>query len=197
MRVQPRTWSLLVVMLVAISSAVSAQQTLKLGDVIAVFLTDSGSRRSPLPWTAGSALPITWESDAPVESDAEGYTLGLSGKARVAIQGRAAVPISIQLLGNNAGIERVTLGFDWKNPDIDVVEKTIAADGVQLMRLRCDRKTEPKAAGNVLFEARAPGKVPVGLAEAWSCGDGAGCTLGLSILYDRADVNSIRCMAAA
>lgn len=196
MRVLPRIWCLLVALVVVGTPAIAAQQTVKLGVVIATFLAEQGTRAGALPWTIGGTLPVTWQSASPTETDAEGYTLGLNGTTQVMLEGHAPVPVTIQLLGSNAGIERVTLAFDWKDPDIGIVQKTLVADGVQLAPLRCDQKTEPKAGGNVLFEARADGKVPVGLAVAWSCAP-AGCAAGLSILYRRDDVNSIRCMAAA
>ena len=195
MPVQPRIWSSLVAAAMLAAPPLWAQQPIKLVTVVTTFLADSGVRSKVLPWTTGGTLPVTWQSARPVSSDAEGYTLGLSGNTRVELEGHGAVPATIQLLGNNDGIQRATIAFDWKNPDPEVVERSLNL-GLRLVLLRCSRTTEPPKAGNVLWEARATGKTPAGLAEAWSCGAG-GCSLGLSLLYRRADVNSIRCLAPA
>lgn len=197
MRVQPRNWLLPAILLLPGTSAISAQQTVQLGTVITTFLADTGVPSRVVPWTIGSRLPVTWQSGRPVKTDAEGYTLGLNGTVQVALEGHAPVPVTIQLLGNNDGIERVTLAFDWTNPDLDVVEKTLETQGVHLTPLRCNRKTEPKAAGNVLFEARAAGKTSLGVEEAWSCAPAGTCSLGMSLLYRRNDVDTFHCMAPA
>ena len=171
-----------------------AQGEMKVSYLVVTFLP-AANNRATLPWSTGNNTAIKWQTGGPVNPDADGYTKGRTGQVQVLLDGHPPIPVTIAALGSNDGIQRVTMSFDWKQPDYDLLERALATEGVTLAPFRCSRTTEPKTAGNVIFETSAPNKRSVGLAEAWACADGTGCSLELAILYQRSDVTSIHCMA--
>lgn len=171
-----------------------AQGEIKVSTLVLTFLP-AATNRATLPWSTGSGSAIKWQTSGPVNPDADGYTKGRIGQARALLEGHDPIPVTVNALGNNAGIQRVTMSFDWPQPDYDLLERALATEGVVLAPFRCSRATEPRTGGNVIFETSAPNKRSVGLAEAWACADGTGCSLELAILYRRSDVTSIHCLA--
>lgn len=177
------------------SSSLAAQQPLRLSAVLTAFLTDSGVATRGLPWTTGSSLPVKWETPKPVAAPylkQDGFSLRRVGKCRVNVDGRRPVEASVDVLGNEVGIQRVSVSFDLAELELELAERSLAADGIQLSPLKCSRKTEGASYGNLVYVIKAPGKTATGLWEFWDC-SATHCGGGFSILYRKTDVSKVDC----
>lgn len=158
------------------------------------FLPDEGIATRGLPWTTANNL-VKWETAKPVAAapylKSEGLTLHRSGKARVAVEGRGAVALSVEVAGNQVGIQRVNVSFDMAELDLDRAERSLIAEG-QLSPLKCNRRTEGASFGNVVYVAKASGKTATGLWESWNC-SATECFAAFSILYRKNEVAKINC----
>lgn len=172
------------------------QEPVKLSAVLTTFLADSAVQTKGLEWTTGNALPVEWESAEPVAPPEyliqEGFTLSRSGTGRVLMGEQAVVEISLSVVGNEAGVQRVSVIFPLTDVGLDQIEGSLGQDGIVLTPLKCDRKTEGATWGNAVYVAKAPGKTASGLHENWNCGHDQ-CTAVLSILYRRSDVDTVEC----
>ena len=91
--------------------------------------------------------------------------------------------------------QRVSLGFDLAEFDIERAERSLVADGIQLSPLKCNQKTEGTMFGNVVYVAKAPGKTATGLWESWNC-SARECLGGFTTLYRKNEVAKIDCAPA-
>lgn len=177
------------------SSSLGAQQPVNLSAVLTAFLPDEGVATRGLPWTTGNNM-VRWETAKAVASPpylkSEGLTLRRAGKARVAVEGRGPVAVSIEVAGNELGIQRVNVSFDLAELDLERAERSLIADGIQLSPLKCNRKTEGASFGNVVYVAKAPGKTATGLWESWNC-SARDCFAEFSILYRKSEAGKIDC----
>lgn len=180
----------------SVASLFGAQQAVKLSALLTAFLPDEGVATRGLPWTTANNLPVRWETAKPVAAadylKREGLTLSRAGKARIAVEGRAPVAVTVEVHGNQIGIQRVSVSFDLAELDIERAERSLVADGIQLSPLKCSRKTEGVSFGNVVYLAKAPGKTATGLWESWNC-SARECLGGFSTLYRNNEVAKIDC----
>lgn len=185
----------------------AAQQKVKLSNVIAGFLADSGIRTRGLPWTTGAELPIRWESARPVPNPdqnarTKGITLIRSGSFTGTVGDTVALKMGIMLGGSAAGLAYVVVSM----PSMEVtyangsgffltremVEKALRDEGVTLQPLKCSRDKEGASYGNLVDAVKVPGKTASGLWWYWDSPQQV-YSLSLSILYRRTDMAQVEC----
>jgi hypothetical protein len=180
----------------AAKSSRTASLSVGLGTVIAAFLADSGVRTRGLPWTTGDALGVKWESTRPVRnSDQSSLAAGRSLARKATFTAPVAkehVPVELTVEGNEIGLARVLFSMPMQAVTREQVEKALRQDGLTLQPLKCSREKEGASYGNLLDAAKAPGKTASGLWWNWNCAHD-GCTLGLTLLYRKADAAQIEC----
>jgi len=183
-------------------SSAQPPRSVKLGAVLSAFLADSAARTRGLSWTSGSTLPVKWQSVKPVPNpdrslSGKGMTLSRSGTIQVALDKNEPVELSVQLMGNAAGVQRTQLGLSYDgNSDADPkdrVGRALAAEGFQLNALKCDLKTEGVTFGNIAYVAKAPRKTASALWELWNCTGTGDCMLVLTLLYHKSDLAEVEC----
>ena len=181
--------------------AVASQVPVKLSGILTAFLADSGVPTRGLPWTSGSTLPVKWETPGPVATEPQfrqaGFTLARAGKVRVKFGDRPPVEMTLQLLGTEAGLQRVFVSLhltDFDELQKEELRPSLTADGLTLAPLKCDARTEGYGFGNLVFAVKAPGKTASGLHESWNCAHD-GCDWSMSILYRRNDISPIECFS--
>lgn len=185
----------------------AAPRTIKLADLIGAFLVDSGVRTTGLPWTTGAALPIRWQTAAPIaNTDPSGRGRGLThmriGAVRVTLGDSVTLPMHITAIGPAAGLATVTFSFDSllvESPGgggflvhREMVETALRNDGVQLQPLKCSRATEGASYGNLVDAVKLPGKTASGLWWFWQSMQQE-TQISLSLLYRRADMSQVEC----
>lgn len=168
-----------------------------LGALLTTFLADSGVRTQGLPWTTGNELAIEWQSPTPVKipyTTQDGSTVSRTGTTRVSMNDGSIVDATVEVAGNEVGIQRVTVGFDAPElpKNLVLAEQTLTAAGIALTPLKCSRDTEGISYGNLVYILKAPGKTASALHESWNCGQD-GCGAALTIIYRKKDLASISC----
>jgi hypothetical protein len=184
----------------------------RLSAVIAAFLADSGVPTRGLPWTTGSALPITWRSPAPVPNSdpnaaRRGLTLTRIGTFMGTVGDSAALAMTISAIGSAGGLARVMIWIqsmevttnargDGYFVTREMVEQALKNEGMSLQPLKCSRDKEGASYGNLVDAVKVPGKTASGLWWMWdSPRDGP--TLTLTLLYRRADMGEVECAGTA
>jgi hypothetical protein len=180
----------------AAPAPVRAQQPVKLSAVILAFLPDAGVPTRGLPWSSGDHLPVRWQSAKPVASadylKQQGFTLSRTGTVRVALEGGKVQEATLQVAGNQLGVQQVSVSWNVLSGPFDGAARALEADGVSLKPLKCRREAEGASFGNVVHVAAAKGKQATGLWENWNCAHD-GCGFGLTILYRRSALAQIEC----
>ncbi len=181
---------------VLLARGLHAQGPVTLSEVIGAFQADADVRTAGLAWTTGGSLPVTWSSESPVPAEAymirEGLTMQRTGSLPVLVGEGPATEMTVLALGTKDGIQRTSFIFSLDALPLDRVEQSLRDDGVELKPLKCDRSTEGAIWGNAVHVVRVPGKTASALHENWNCG-ADGCMATLSLLYRRADVESVEC----
>jgi len=177
--------------------AMPAQAPVALSTLLTTFLADSGVRTRGLPWTTGDELAIEWQSATPVKipyATQDGSTVSRTGTARASLEDGSDIEATVEVAGNEVGIQRVTVSFDAPELPRNLVlaEQTLTAAGIALTPLKCSRDTEGAIYGNLVYVMKAPGKTASALHESWNCGQD-GCGAAVSIIYRKKDVASIPC----
>ena len=189
-------WAWLAVLTAGVAAQTPARPPAKLGDVLSAFVPAAGTQTKGLPWTIGGELPVTWESAAPVVPPPyeakQGFTMKRTG-ALVVDVGAARKDATIQVLGNQAGVQQVTVAWQELSGPFDRASLALAADGAGLKPLKCRRDTEPPSFGNVVQVAQFKGKIGVALWESWNCGHD-GCGFSMTLLYRPTAVDQIECI---
>ncbi len=206
------TWSaVLLVAAVAVSPGAAAAQggvrTVRFADLIGAFLVDSGVRTTGLPWTTGNALPIRWETAAPVANTdpnarAKGLTHTRTGSVRVTLGDSVSLPMHVLAIGPANGLASVTFSFDsllvetgggggfWVHREM--IETALRYDGMTLQPIKCSRDTEGASYGNLVDAAKMPGKTASGLWWFWQSVQQE-TQITLSLMYRRADMAQVEC----
>lgn len=194
-----RTLVMVATGIATLARAQQPQQAVTLSSVLTTFLADSGVPTRGLPWTTGSALPIKWATRQPVAAEAwaqqQGFTLGRAGTVRIKVGNNPPVEMALQLMGNAAGLQRVSISINLQETDelqISEMRPALIAEGMTLTPLKCDAAKEGASYGNLVFVAKAAKKTPSGLHENWDCSMN-GCGWSMTILYRKADVTPIEC----
>ena len=206
-----RAGLLLTALMVSGAPTVAAQANarpaaIKLSDLIAAFLVDSGTRVRGLPWTTGNDLAIKWETAGPVANKdqwtlKQGITHVRTGTFVGAAGDSVALPMTITVNGIAAGLSSVALTTQSMQMDADgggylvnreLVERGLEKDGVTLQPLKCKRETEGASYGNLVDAVRVAGKTASGLWWHWESPQQAPY-LVLTLLYRRADMAQVEC----
>ncbi len=188
------------------ASADAAAQV-KLSQVITTFLVDAGVQTRGLAWTTGSALPVRWETPAPVAADPwlqqRGIMLGRTGTITATVGDSVAIQAVVVLNGTDVGLQRLTIHLPMlhvSRPDgggftlhREMVEAALKNDGLTLQPIKCSRATEGASFGNLVDAVGAPGKTASGLWWLWQS-PMQEPTITLTILYRRADMNEVECI---
>jgi len=178
------------------SSITVAQQPVKLSTVLTTFLADAGVQTRGLPWTTANSLPVKWETAKPGAAaevfQRDGLTLRRAGKFRLSAEGGKVVDAYLEVFGNDTGIQRVQVNVNVDELPLEAAEKSLAADGIQLSPLKCNRKTEGTSFGNLVYVMKAPGKIGTGLWEQWNC-SAKECYGGFTIIYRKAELSKVEC----
>jgi hypothetical protein len=179
----------------------------KLSAVIAAFLADSGARTRGLPWTTGNDLAIKWESGTAVPNPdqnarAKGLTLARSGSFVGTVGDSVALPMEITVVGTTLGLANVGIRIPSMEVNLsggrgfilhrEMVETAFKNEGLTLQPLKCSREKEGASYGNLVDAVKAPGKTASGLWWMWDSPQQQP-TLGLTILYRRADMAQVEC----
>lgn len=174
-----------------------------LGQVLSAFLADSGLATRGLDWAHGNALPITWESTAPVAVTetwltSQGYTRKRTATVMVTIGADSAREMTLTPLGTAAGIQHLSLSFGYQgnfdafNPK-SAVTAALAAEGMTLTLLKCDPAAEGTMFGNLVYVLKAPGKTASALHLSWNCTGTGDCGMEMALIYRRAELTKIEC----
>jgi len=186
----------LALLAVVLPAQAPAPQAVRLSAVLAAFLPTAGTQTRGLPWTTGDELPIKWESATPVAPAAfeasQGFTMKRTGALVIEV-GAERMDASIQVLGNQMGVQQVTIAWQQLSGPFDRASLALAADGVGLRPLKCRRETEPASFGNLVQVAQFEGRTGAALWENWNCGQD-GCGFSLTLLYRRAAVDQVECV---
>ena len=185
--------------LAVVPAFAEAQQSVKLSALLTTFLADANVKTKGLPWTTGASLPVKWQSPKPVAAVAylqqQGFTLSREGTARVAV-GAEQFDATVQVLGNDAGIQQVTIGWNQLSGPFDAAARSLVADDIVLEPLKCSPEKEGASYGNLVHVVKAPGKTASALWESWNCAHD-GCGYALTILYRKSAVAAIECASGS
>jgi len=174
-----------------------------LSAILTAFLADSGARIRGLAWSAGNDTPIRWASAAPVPNPDSwmrkpGLTLARIGTAKAMVGGKER-GLNVRVYGNATGIQRVSVSFpydgNFEGGDIrDTVAIQLKGGGLTLTPLKCDRKTEGYTYGNLVYVAKAPGKLASALWWTWNCAADGSCGFDQTIIYRKAELAEVECV---
>ncbi len=200
----------LILLALLIAPALPAQkpEPVRLSTVLGAFLVDSGVRTRALPWTTGSALPVTWESAGPVPTTDQwarnqGITHTRIGRFTALVGDTVALPATITLSGTQAGLSGmgvlltsmlVEQGEGGYFVTRQMIEKALVDEGAQLQPLKCSRDTEGASYGNLVDAFRMPGKTASGLWWMWQS-PMQEMQVSLQLLYRRADMAQVECFS--
>jgi len=199
---RPATWLGLIAAPFAVLPC-AAQGPVPLATVLSAFLADSGVPTRGLSWSHGDALPVTWESKAPIAvTEAwiknQGMTLMRKAAAKVTLASDSAIAMTIQVLGTDAGIQRVSTSFAYQgnfetfHPKTDVTG-ALTARGWTATLFKCDPAKEGVTYGNLVYVIRAPGKTASALHLTWNCTGEGDCGFDMTIIYRRTELTQIEC----
>lgn len=181
--------------LAVVPAFAEAQQPVKLSVFLTTFLADANVKTRGLPWTTGAGLPVKWQSPKPVAAAAylkqQGFTLSRTGTIRVTVE-EAQLDATVEVVGNDAGIQQVSIGWNQLSGPFDAAPRSLGTDGIVLEALKCKRETEGASYGNLVHVVKAPGKTASALWESWNCAHD-GCGYGIAILYRKSAVAAIEC----
>lgn len=194
-------------LLVAPAGAQQASQRVKLRDVLAAFLVDSGVRTTGLPWNTARELPIRWDSPGPVANPdqwaaKQGFTHARQGTFLGTLGDSVALGMSLTVSGVAQGVTQVAVVIDSTqvtNADgsgyfvtREMIEDALRHDGMELKPLKCDRNAEGASYGNLVDAFRVPGKNASGLWWHWEAPQQQ-LVVSLTILYRRAAMTQVEC----
>jgi len=181
---------------VVLTGHAPSPQPVKLSTVLSAFVPAAGTQTRGLSWTTAGELPIKWENATPVAPPAfeanQGFTMKRTG-ALVLEVGAELKDASIQVLGNQTGVQQVTIAWQQLSGPFDQASLALAADGVGLTPLKCRRETETASFGNLVQVAQFKGKIGVALWENWNCGHD-GCGFSMTLLYRRTAADQVECV---
>jgi hypothetical protein len=168
-----------------------------LSALLTTFLADSGVRTQGLSWATGQELSIEWQSANPVKipyATQDGSTVSRTGTARASLDDGSVIDATVEVAGNEVGIQRVTVSFDAPElpKNLVLAEQSLTAACIALTPLKCSRDTEGASYGNLVYVLKAPGKTASALHESWNCAHD-GCGAALTIVYRKKDVAAIPC----
>ena len=192
-----------------IATPLSAQQVgqpVKLRDVLAAFLVDSGVRTTGLPWTTGNDLPVRWDTPGPVANPdqwaaKQGFTHARQGTFLGTLGDSVALGMTIVVSGIPQGLAQVVVvvdstlvggtdgGFFLTR---EMIEDALKHDGIALQPLKCKRESEGASYGNLVDAFKVPGKTASGLWWHWEAPQQQ-LVVTLTILYRRAAMNQVEC----
>jgi hypothetical protein len=183
-----------------------ARSSIELQDLLTLYLVPETASYNMYDWALGAdpGSPIQWTTKGIVEAPTAYSDLGSyirkgttvitsNGKPMYSQLERARVAgkWSVVLIGPRGGFTRVQIESNANSPELEPGLDQLKTK-LALKQIRCFRGAATY--GNAIYEVHVPGKKVAWLVEEWSGGASGENSLMLSLVFDKAETNTIRCI---